>query len=448
MFLLFIFLYLTYSSEAIIRNINVGVILDTTPSYLMMSELLFKSFNLAFSNYTYKVGSRNFMFVNKNVTDPAVCNSVADYVFSEEIDLLFVYTNPVCRDTIYDMNYDKKVLLLVPDIYRKLQCIKFSVHAGMLIHEIHMLLSQLNGDVIILSYEDVSDDYNDLFLPSNNYNFININYRGLIVYTSLNDAIKQIKQNLPNGGNIVSSLTGTDTDDLLNKIKSDNINGLVIYSLDNSVNSVYTSNVNAVNNYLFVKYIEDIESTEFTQLYRSKYGNSDTITILLYMTFYMIKHWLDCIDKLVFYEGIIIKNEYKSNIITPETTLHYHINNFFYSDYYLFKVNGGNNLEMVQKFNKYSDLDDRSFSTVISNITNQDLCNMEIVEVKYIALLYNEYMIENVNDVMSSLDVIASELSHFYKSDNTYNLRIIKKIIPDTVKELEEMVLIIIIIII
>lgn len=441
MYLSFFFLYITYSYELFTQNINVGIILDSTPSYLSMSESLLRSFNLAFSNHTYLSSSNNFIFINKNITTDNECETLAEDIFSKELSLLFIYTNPLCRQKIYDINAEKKVFLLIPDIYTKLQCIKYSVHAGILVHEIHMLLSQMSGNVMTLSYENgVSDNIKDFFNPSNNYNLINVNYCGSIIYNSIDDTVEKIKHMLPNGGNVISILIGKDTDSLLNKLKTESIDNVVLYSFDDSVNSVYASNPNAVNNYLFINYLEDVKSSEFAELYHSEYGDTDKISISHYMTFYMTKHWLDSVDKLLFYDGIIIKQEYKKDITTPETILYYHENNFFYSDYYLFKVNNANNLELVQKFNYYSDIDDRSFSPLISNITNQELCDIEIFEVKYIPLLYSEYMLEDVKGISSILDVIASEIMFYSKSEGIYTVRIIKKIIPDNLDGLKEMV--------
>lgn len=443
MVFLFFFLSFIVLSQQIVPTINVGIILDLSPSFSHVSNSIYKSFLLAFSNHTIPAVDRKYNFVNKNVSSLDDCQSVANFVFNESVSMTFAYVNSACLSIIYKQNIEADSFLIVPRIYPFSDCIENSVFASLYIHEVVSLLTQLYGDIIILGYVDeVTVSLEKLLLPSNNYNVeVGLTYHGLIIHSTSAETVLKIKEYLPNGGKIISLLVGKDTNDLLNEMKLQSLSDIYIYSLIDTVRDAYETNNNAIGHYLLVDDIYDIKNTQFSKLYESTYGNTDKISSIEYFSFYMVKHWIDTLDEVVFHDPHIIQNAYKSDIITPEMTLYFSNNNFYYGKYYLYRVNDLNELEYVNTMGIYCAIDDRAFTPVITNITNQNLCNLKINEVKYYAIIHNYYYINENVRIESPLDVISSELMHFYNEQNYYTLRIIENVVPDTIEELKELVL-------
>lgn len=436
----FVLSFIAFSRETV-PTVNVGVILDLTPSFYSSSYSIFKSFQLAFSNRTNPSIERNYNFINKNITSLDECESVAYYVFNQSVSMAFAYVNSKCLEIIYKQNIQANSFLIVPSIYPFSDCIENSVFSGLYIHEVFSLLTQLYGDIVILGYDnDGSSSLEKLLFPSNDYNIqLGLYYHNLILYSTSTDTVMEIKNNLPDGGIIISLLLEKDTNDLLNEMNSQSLRNVKLYSIIDSVKSVYETNSNSIGQYLFVDYIYDIKSTEFNNLYENTYGNGDDISSIQYFAFYMVKHWIDSLDKIVFYDPQIIMNVYRTDIITPEITLYFSENNFYYGNHYLYQVNDANVLEYKYTFGVYCGTDDRAFTPIITNITHQNLCNIKVKEVKYYVIMYNYYMVKN-NEIESSLDIITSELKRLYDEQDYYLLRIIENVVPDTVEELEELV--------
>lgn len=439
------FLLVTYAD---IHNINVGILQDISPNFKEFSHLVSNSILLAFNSTIY---NQNFIIHIENVTSSNDCEAAVDKLYTYNVSVVVSIVSTKCLRTIYKRNQKEESMLLVPQGYTFEDCIDDAYFGSLFLHRAYkriylylyyfLVLSELDGNAILIGYEGnpTLRILSNLLNSTNNYYSIlrRIKNYSVITYNTPAETIKSIESILSTSteqsNNIILTLLEEDTEDLFESLnpKSDLLSKVEIYSLIDGVESVFTTNnpnIKISDNYhILINYIYNYTNTEFAELYSQKYGKSDKIIGTMYISYYIMKHWLDCVLIYNFPHYSIIYKKYESDIITPEITLYYHQNHFFYSNYYLMvgsseNSNGNNQIVLKTIFDYKYDNDIREYSPVITNLANDpELCQLNgIYTFNYLLVIYNHYMCyKNTNKYQkySVIDYVLEELRLNYDSE-------------------------------
>lgn len=298
----------------------------------------------------------------------------------------------------------------------------------------------MSGYTILIGYErnPTLDILSGILNRNNNYYSIirRIQEYSVINFSNAVDTITEIENIISSTDeksyNIILTLLEEDTEKLFISLnpKTDILSKVDIYTLIDGAGLIFTSNnpnIKISKNYhILVNYLYNYTNTEFANLYRETYGDSVEIINTMYISYYMMKHWLDCVNIYNFPQYSIIYKKYETDIITPEITLYYHQNHFFYSNYYLLSgsesnSNGNNNLELSDEYTYHDDNDIREYSPIITNLTDSQLCQLNgIYTYHYLLVIHNHYMCyKNTNKIQkcSVIDYVLEEMRLNYESD-------------------------------
>lgn len=246
-----------------------------------------------------------------------------------------------------------------------------------------------------------------------NFPILAINIIDVIYYKDINTFIKYINDESCEG-KMISVLKCGDLNSVFNYFKENNINNIIIESVEDVTHNVFKSNTNSTNHYIIQKYMIDYSKTKFAKLYYDKYGYEDIMS-LMYIGYYMVLHWVNIINKNGFTSSSTVIYEYGKEIVTPEIILYYNKNGYFYNNYYSL-ISTNNGTEYYKKYTMHGGIQYHSYSPIAEN---GDIC-VNDSEVSTLFLVVFNYYIDNSYDYSSIIDAVISELS-YYKQVLFYN---------------------------
>lgn len=379
--------------------INIGIFIQYKDFLNYKPDLIYNSVKLSIENSTFEdhdITIKEYKLINEND-----CENYISEINFEEIAVIFSYTDYICAKLLYDKCYEKDVFLISPYSYIPNECIKKnSVFGGLFVHMayncilfIHLVLRDLFGNFVLITSENsLSGNIvkNMLNIENDYYNlYFGCNVIENLIYSNDNNFYNHLKDIVVDDVKILIVVDPTIIKELLDGIKL-NINDAVdIYLLSHFSCDILYSNLDLTSFHMINSYLSDYKNTVFGDLYYETY-NSDEIFDMMYISFYMMKHWIDSLKKVLFYKAEVILSAYNSNIITPEVTLYYHENNFFYGNYYLITYNN-NNVAIEKEYNPVIHSDYRQYSAVIGKINSAEICEAETKSLIYILIIHNYY---------------------------------------------------------